>query len=148
MFKSLYNFINLKQLLIFIYISFRNECCMPNLILLNPLKRAGGPRSIFTFFSFLTEENGSCQKLFSEWKNIVFIQSYRILKPRKIIQLQCLKLGSYILGTKTKTFDWADFLFIPQKWKLYRILKIPNPHFSSILAYKQLPKFDIFTSGA
>ena len=84
-------------------------------------------RSIFTFWLFLLEENVSYQELFSEWKNYVLSQSYRILKSRKYIQLhciqfnrdsrksslksifsymfwdKCLKLVSHVLGTKKMT---------------------------------------------
>ena len=51
-----------------------------------PFRGPGGPRSISTFLLILIEGNGSCQELFSVWKNIVPSQSYRILKSRKYIQ--------------------------------------------------------------
>ena len=100
------------------------------------------------------EENVSYQEIFSEWKNIVPSQSYYIFKSRKqtynyiaptnfivipqksslkymfsyIFSDKCLKLGSYVLGTKTKlsrdqNFDWG--LKILQKWAL-AIFKYPS----------------------
>ena len=53
------------------------------------LRGQEGPRSIFTFLLFLIEENASYQELFSELKNIVPSQSYRIFKSQKYIQLHC-----------------------------------------------------------
>ena len=40
----------------------------------------GGPKSIFHFLFFIIERNASFQELFTEWKNIVPCQSYRIFK--------------------------------------------------------------------
>ena len=121
------------------------------------------------FSLFVVSYRRECQlpENFSEWKNVVSSQSYRIFKSRKYIQLHCalnfnrdfpkinlknifsynfrdkyLKLGRYVLGTRTKL---SEFWFRPQKWK-YRILKIASAHFWKILGYRQFSKFDIFTS--
>ena len=74
------------------------------------LRGQGGPRSIFTFLLFLIKGNASYQKLFSERKNIVPRQSYRILKSIFYrFRGRPLKLGSYVLGTKTKFLSQKNF---------------------------------------
>ena len=55
------------------------------------IRGQGGPRSIFTFWLFLIEEHASYQELFSEWKNLVPSQSYRIFKCQKYIQLHYVR---------------------------------------------------------
>ena len=84
------------------------------------VKRAGGPRSIFTFWIILIEKNASYQELFSVWKNIVRSQRHHNLKSRKYVlypesQFKIyllisysfwdggLKLGNYVLWTETKS---------------------------------------------
>ena len=111
------------------------------------VKGEGGPRSIFTFLLFLIQENVRYQEFFRDEKmwfpaKVIAISRKSTLKfifSNSFWDFN-LKLGSYLLGT-----DLADFWFRSQKWK-YWILKIPNLHFWSILANKQPPKFDIFTS--
>ena len=56
------------------------------------IKGAGeGSEVDFNFWVVFNIGESSYQKLFSEWKNIVPSQSYRILKSQKYIQLHCTR---------------------------------------------------------
>ena len=111
----------------------------------------GGSYVDFHFLIFLIEENVSYQERFSEWKNIVPSQSYCTFKSQKSIfykfWVRPLKLGNYVLGTKTKLlsepiFNKASEVTI---W-IFEISKCPFlMNFCLPANFKTL---DIFTSEA